>query len=126
MLTLGKFIFPYCIQKVEGTKNEYIVLNRNYKPVGFHINGYVKLETFPVQYKLKITPLAASKISFNGSTSLEKIYLYDDSTNPFAKTSNMEEYLERLKLLSKIKFEEVEESRKPWYTVYGNKFHKED
>lgn len=126
MLSLGKFILPYCIQKVEGTKNEYIVLNRNYKPVGFNILGHVEYEMFPIQYKLKITPSIASKLSIDGKDLIYEIFLYNDATNPFENKANMEKYLERINLLSKVQIEEVEETRKPWYSIYGHKFHKED
>jgi hypothetical protein len=122
MSTLGKYLLPYCIQKVKETKNEYIILNRNYKPVGFNILGFVEYETFPIQYKLNITPKIAAKLSYKNSMSTEEIYLYNDITNPLISNDNMKLYLERLRILSELKVKDVEESRKPWYNIYGHKF----
>ena len=93
---------PYCIQRLEDGR--YVVLNRNYKPVGFTTSEHLNYEDFPVAVKFKgLTAKTAAKLSYKGSEELDCIYLYNDGTVPTASAANMTAYLNRLGLLAKLK-----------------------
>lgn len=89
--------FPYCLEKQPDGR--YVVLNREYKPVGFNTYEWIKYEDFPVAVWLSMTPLRASKLSFKGSKDTDHIFLYDDGSNPVRSKANMKAYLSRLELL---------------------------
>ena len=42
--------FPYCIEKQE---DGWVMLNRNYKPVGFNTGEFIKYEDYPDSIRLK-------------------------------------------------------------------------
>ena len=100
-LTDFRAIFlPYCLERQEdGT---YVVLNRRYMPVGLMTADFVRYADFPVAAPLKITPAKAAKLSYESSKELQRIYLYNDSTNPIRSTANMKRYLEKLAMLAKM------------------------
>lgn len=98
---------PYCLKRQSDSK--YIVLNREYKPLGFVAQEIVHYENYPIAVKIKgLTPLKASKISFNRSENLDDIYLYNDGCIPNSSAENMKAYFERLAVLAELKFEEGE------------------
>jgi hypothetical protein len=93
---------PYCIEKLKD--GSWVVLNREYKPVGFRTENYIKYEDFPVAAKFKgLTPAKLRKLSYTGSVTGDRVYLYQDSTNPLLSQKNMEEYQKRLEILAKLK-----------------------
>lgn len=87
--------FPYClIQQEDGS---YVITNRNYKPLGFMVGGYVQYEEFPVGVKLKgLTPKLAAELDARGRDNLQRIYLYNDGCVPTASEHDMQAYLRRL------------------------------
>lgn len=93
--------FPYCIEKQDdGT---WVVLNRQYKPVGFNTSDYVKYEDYPVSAKLSgIGPVTCKKIAYDGKDQGNRIYLYNDGTNPLTSKGDMDAYLEKLEILAKL------------------------
>ena len=95
---------PYCLRKQEdGT---YVVLNREYKPIGFKTKETVDYKNYPICVHLKgIGPSTASKLSCNGSNDVKNIYLYDDGCIPTASSEYMKSYLSKLELLAKLKIE---------------------
>src|SRR3989338_2611569 len=69
--------FPYCIQKQ--SDGSWVVLNRQYKPVGFNTSEYIEYEKFPVSAKLQgIGSAISKKLSYSGDASGDRIYLYND------------------------------------------------
>ena len=53
---------PYCLKKQPDGK--YVVLNREYKPIGFKTKDWVGYEQYPVAVKIKgLTAKVAAKIS---------------------------------------------------------------
>lgn len=95
---------PYCIQKLPN--GAYVVLNRGYKPIGFNTDHYLDYEAYPIGVKFKrLTAKTITKLSHNGSTDAENIYLYDDGCIPTKSTQHMKEYLDRLQILAKLKLE---------------------
>ena len=91
---------PYCIEKQENDK--YAVLNRYYKPLGFNTKTLIDYKKYPVLVNLKITKSILKKLTGTQQTDTDKIYLYDDKTNPSRSAKNMNIYLEKLKVLAKI------------------------
>lgn len=93
---------PYCIDRLEDGR--YVVLNRTYKPLGFITHDHIKYEEFPIAAEIKgIGPAVAAKLSWNASSNLDRIYLYNDGCNPMTSDANMKAYLERLKILAKLR-----------------------
>lgn len=103
-MSLGDFrsvYMPYCLKKQ--SDGSYVVLNREYKPVGFNTRDYITYENFPVSSKLKgIGPSTAKKLSHKESDDTEIIFLYDDSCVPVHSAENMKLYLKKLAILAKL------------------------
>jgi len=96
-----KVFMPYCLQRQEN--GLYAILNRNYKPVGVATTGILRLKDHPGLVNLKgLTAKKASKISFEGLSDLDAIYLYDGGNAPESNTKRWEGYNICLKELSKI------------------------
>jgi hypothetical protein len=93
---------PYCIEKCPD--NTWVVLNRQYKPVGFNTDDFISYEQYPVSAKLKgIGPAVANKLSYTGIGNVEgRIYLYNDGCNPTSSKNDMDAYLKKLEILSKL------------------------
>jgi len=92
---------PYCLQKQgDGT---YLVLNREYKPVGFNTNEKVRYQDYPVFTRLKgIGPSTARKLSFSGSEDVNMIFLYNDGCVPVQSAWAMQAYLEKIAILARL------------------------
>lgn len=96
--------FPYCLDKQPDGR--YVVLNREYKPIGFKTRENVKYEDYPICVELKgIGSATAAKLSYKGDLNTDKIYLHNDGCVPTESTEHMKNYLERLKILAKLKVE---------------------
>jgi hypothetical protein len=92
---------PYCIQQQED--GSWLVLNRQYKPVGFNTDDHLKYEDFPVSTKFKgLGPAKLAKLSYTGKVEGNRVYLYNDGSNPLLSDSNMKAYLSRLETLAKL------------------------
>jgi|SRR5689334_9443094 hypothetical protein len=94
---------PYCIKKLES--GEYVVLNREYKPLGFKTRDQVDYEAYPIAVNFaRLTPATAAKLSHNGKDDTNQIFLYDDGCIPTDSAAYMRQYLDRLAILAKLKF----------------------
>lgn len=93
--------FPYCVCRTKDGR--YILLNRDYKPLGHMTSDHVVYETHPSTVALNITPAIAAKMSVSSSEATQMIHLYDDRTVPTASAANMKAYLTRLAVLIKLK-----------------------
>jgi len=93
---------PYCLKKQDdGT---YVVLNREYKPLGFKTRAHVDYASYPIGVRIKgMTARAAAKISYEGSSDVRNIYLYNDACVPTGSAAHMDAYLKRLAHLAKFK-----------------------
>ncbi|MEZ2236966.1 hypothetical protein [Microcoleus sp.] len=95
---------PYCLDKQ--SDGRYVVLNRGYKPIGFKTRENIKYEDYPICVELKgIGSVTAAKLSFEGDPNTDRIYLYNDGCVPTQSAEHMKNYLERLKILAKLKVE---------------------
>lgn len=100
-----RYLFlPYCLLKQEN--GSYLALNRNYKPLSFNTTDYLDYKDYPIEIRFKnLTKLKAFKLSWNKSTNVDKIFLYNDGCIPVVSAKYMNEYLKKLKILSKLKVE---------------------
>lgn len=97
--------FPYCLMR--NSDGSYVMLNRNYKPVGFMTGEYVKYEEFPISFHAKgLTKKMAAALSARGDEDLERIYLYHDGCIPTADKKSMDAYLARIGKLLKLKLKD--------------------
>lgn len=104
MTTLTDFravYLPYCLQRLPDGR--YIVLNREYKPLGLITHEIIQYETHPTAQHFKITKSLAKKLSWEGKDDLDSIYLYNDGTNPILGKPEQMAYFERLGLLLKLR-----------------------
>ena len=92
---------PYCLEKQ--ADGRYAVLNREYKPVGFFTREWIDYAKHPVLVKLKgLTSARAGRLSHNGSADIDRIFLYNDGSNPVRSAANMRAYLARIEILAKL------------------------
>ncbi|WP_156000793.1 hypothetical protein [Thioalkalivibrio sp. ALJT] len=90
--------FPYCIQKQED--GSWLLLNRNYKPVGFNTGDWITYSDFPVSMKVKgLGPDTLRKLSCHDEEPGDRVYLYNDGTVPTGDAKAMAAYLKRLEIL---------------------------
>ena len=95
-------VLPYCLQKIKD--GSYIILNRNYKPIGFNTNEHLRYEDYPICHRIKgINRKTAISLSYNNSNDIEKIYLYSNDCIPTNSTDNMEKYLHKIATIAKYK-----------------------
>jgi hypothetical protein len=93
---------PYCLRKQDD--GSYVVLNRDYKPLGFKTAEHVDYAKYPIGVKIPgIKPKLAAKLSISGKTDTDQIFLYNDATVPIQGKQNMAAYLGRLEILAKLK-----------------------
>lgn len=93
---------PYCIkQQADGS---WLVLNREYKPVGFNTGDQINYEDFPVSTKFQeLDQATLEKLSYSGEAKSESVYLYNDGTDPLIGAAEMEAYLKRIEILAKLR-----------------------
>ena len=94
---LSKQFMPYVIEEL--AENKFVILNRNYKPIGLRLDCFVDYEDYSIF--MKLTKKDKSKfITHDHAPNM--YWLYDDLTNPFLskKKSNKEKYFELLDLLN--------------------------
>lgn len=106
---------PYGLAKND--KGEWFAFNREYLPIGFNDLNLKKSDFFdyPIYTKYKnisekvLSNVAISEKSIrrNEKGEIDKIWLYDDSTNPLSidKKEAWENYFNKLKKLSKLKIQ---------------------
>lgn len=103
LLDFRAVCMPYCIKKV--SPNTYIVLNREYQPIGFNTYNN-KIDKLPVYMKTKsLTKNKIDKIlSISKGACLQEdsLFLYNDETNPLRK-NNRHAYFEILDILMELK-----------------------
>ncbi len=95
-----RIYFPYCLMK--SGSGGYFILNRHYKPLGFFTSEHINYEDYPIEVFCRITKKMAAKLSYKGAQNTEAIFLYHDGTIPEGSKENMDNYLNRLKLLASL------------------------
>lgn len=101
---LRKAFFPYCLQRLKS--GGWIILNRNYKPLGQLDKEWVDYETHPSAVKFERFTLATakklSKKPIEGKIP-DAIWLYSDGTSPTLGGVHMAAYLDKLAVLVKLR-----------------------
>jgi hypothetical protein len=82
----------------------YVVLNREYKPIGFVTTEQINYGDFPIAVKLPgLTASVARTLWHDGSAAVDEIFLYNDGCIPTASSAHMQTYLQRLAVFTKLK-----------------------
>jgi hypothetical protein len=97
-----KTSLPYCLQKQKD--GSYLVLNRNYKPIGFpDPMTHIDYEAYPIKHHfLKLGEKTIQKLHHGEPREDGAIYLYNDGTVPTSSDENMEAYLKKLAILMRL------------------------
>ena len=90
---------------MQRSDNHWVVVNRNYKPIGSGDTDFADYEKVPVKLCIKsISPNQAEKLSYNGDRDNKgRISLYNDGCCPTGSKASMNLYLARLAVLMKLK-----------------------
>jgi len=104
---------PYCIQRLD--KYEYVILNREYRPIGFNEwfeNNKESFNKYPVVKKYKGMNTVLKYISGHNLeltlnldikiNKITKLWLYDDKNHPLKSNDNMMKYAKILEKLGKV------------------------
>ncbi|MCQ4267374.1 hypothetical protein NAV28_09110 [Pseudomonas stutzeri] len=94
--------FPYCLDRLED--GSYVLLNRNYKPIGFMTGEWINYEEHPIGMRLPgLTEQLAAELDARGRANLDRIYFYNDGCVPTDGNENMQAYLARLAKLMALR-----------------------
>lgn len=57
--------FPYCLEQQDD--GSWVLLNRNYEPVGFNTDDFIRYEEHPVSIRLRgLGPATLKRLAFDG------------------------------------------------------------
>lgn len=94
--------FPYCLQRLDD--KSWVVLNRNYNPLGLSSTSQVVQDTDPALRIARITPAQMQELSCTGQIEDEgSIYLYNDGCIPTTSQEHTKSYMKRLAILMQLK-----------------------
>lgn len=103
---------PYCLEKL--SSGGYVVLNRDYKPIGFNSSAQLDYESYPVAVRFRrLTASTIRRLSCEGSDAPDKIYLYNGACVPTRSVGNMRAYLKRLSILGGLGIDEGKGAQRP-------------
>jgi hypothetical protein len=102
MYDFRSVFMPYCVERLASGK--YVVLNRDYKPLGQVSYTHVNYDDYGVTLK-GIGPVFVEKHSAGKNGTVEKFWLYNDGCVPTHSVKNMQIYLKRLEALAKLRVE---------------------
>lgn len=98
---------PYGIELDESGK--WFAFNREYKPLGWNTNSFIKYENYPIATKFSrmtenfLVKLGqGDELKRDESGKIFRVMLYNDATNPRNGKSHWNKYSKKLELLSKI------------------------
>ncbi len=91
---------PYCL-KIQPC-GCYVVLNREYKPLGWNVRDYVHYGQHPILLLVRITPKTAERLSYNNRSNTDTIKLYNDDCVPDRGLVEWESYSGRLSFLASL------------------------
>lgn len=105
MSELRRTHFPYCLQRLEDGR--YVMLNRNYKPIGFLTGEWITYGDYPIGMKIKgLGPKTIAELDCQGGADPTTIFLYNDGSIPTSSKENMQAYLAKLAKLMALETEE--------------------
>jgi hypothetical protein len=114
-MPIGKFAhthLPYCLQRIED--GSWIVLNRNYKPIGATSRDRIDYMAAPGRLMIDgrtLEPLARRmhNVERDGAGKPVRMWLYDDGNQPSKDKSTLDEYLYRLGFVANAKVKPLKE-----------------
>lgn len=95
--------FPYCLHQRQD--KQWVILNRNYKPVGSMSDEWVDYDTLPAEMCIKsVSKDQAKRLSHSHDADNSfRIHLYNDGCVPTDSKADMDAYLARVAVLMKLK-----------------------
>jgi hypothetical protein len=98
--------FPYCLQKT--TDGKWLILNRNYKPLGTIAKEWVDYDSHPDRLAINSQTIAAlRKLAINDIPDKPDdpglFFFYDDSSMPTESAADWNRYANILRLLANAK-----------------------
>ena len=120
--SLYRAFVPYCLKRLEDKPCEadncprryrkshshqrWVVLNRDYKPLGFSAADWISYEPCAIEFKRPLRDATIAKLSFKGEVSHvapgEHIFLYDGGCAPWRGGKLAKDYFQRLEVLMKL------------------------
>jgi hypothetical protein len=94
---LESVMFPYCIKREPGSAG-HVLLNQDYKPIGFNTSERIDYNKHPIVHRIRITPKTAAALSWKSDNNTEEIFMY---CKPL-RAHDVTQYFERLAHLSKM------------------------
>lgn len=71
--------------------------------MGFNTNDHIHYKDYPVSEKLRgIGAEFCKRLSYTSENNGDRIYLYNNGCNPVNSKANMDAYLKKLEILSKL------------------------
>lgn len=101
MPNIRQAMFPSGMEKnPDGT---WTLFNRKYKPVGVVTREWAEWDDPRHKIALKgLGPATLAKLDWRGEGSGDRIYFYNDASNPELSAANLTAYFDRLKVLIKL------------------------
>jgi hypothetical protein len=98
MANVRQAMFPYGMSK--RADGAWFFFNRSYKPVGVTSSDWADWDDPSHKLRLKgLGPATLAKLDHGGKGGSDRIYFYDDASNPELSASNMDAYLKKLRIL---------------------------
>lgn len=99
---MARIVLPYCLMPfADGRKYWWVILNRNYKPIGSATKKHVSYAHHALMFK--ITEAKQKKLRCPGTPKNPAIFLWKDNCTPWSSKRNWEAYILRLEVLTKLK-----------------------
>lgn len=96
--SLRALYFPYCLRRLDD--GSWIILNRNYRPVGHGGSSYPDHEGIHPNFRIpNLTNSQIRALSHTGEADGNDVYLYNDGCVPTNGVRHMDDYLRRLRTL---------------------------
>ena len=94
--------FPYCLKRMDD--GSWVVLNRNFKPIGITTTDRVDYTAVPVSFRSKrLTPRVLRMLSHElNPKSLNHVYMYDKNAPPERDPIRLHLYMQKLQILMGI------------------------
>lgn len=91
-------MFPYGMER--RPDGAWLFFNRKYKPLGVVTSDWADWDDPRHKLRLKgLGPATLAKLDCDGKGIGDRIYFYNDGSNPESSAANMDAYLKKLRIL---------------------------